>query len=371
MISADSHVIEPPELYTERMARWGDRAPHVVRDADGNDWWYVDGHRTNSFAGGSQTGRRFDDPGALVLADRFDNVRTAAYDPERYADENLTDGVEGSVLYPTQQMQHYAVRNRELVDDACRAYNSWLAEFCAARPDRLRGLAALNVDDPATAAAELARARRLGLAGALIPVGLPTGDTYADRKFDILWAAAVDHDCPLSLHIGTYRANPARAKAPVIPGAQLASPKPAQTAFATADHWIRQSLADLIYSGVFERHPALAVVSAEHEIGWLAFFAERLDYTYTQRATKGLRFGDQRLPSDFLRTNVWVQFCEDPLVCSAIEAVGPDRVLWGSDYPHSEGLFPHSQRVVADRLGALDASERERITATNARGLYW
>ena len=370
MISADSHVIEPPAVWTDRLGEWGDKAPHVRRDDDGNDWWYVDGHRTNSFAGGTQTGRRFADPDTLVLADRFENVRTGAYDPDRYVGENLTDGVTASVLYPTQQMQHYAVRNTALVDATCRAYNDWLAEFCGTHPDRLRGVAALNVDDIDVAAAELERAVGLGLAAGLIPVGLPSGRTYADPAFDRLWAAAVHVDVPLSLHIGTYRASPDRQKAPVIPGSQSATPKPAQTSFATADYWVRQALGDLVFSGVFERHPRLRVVSAEHEVGWLPFFVERMDYTYTQRATKGHRFGDGAVPSDFVRANVWAQFCEDPMASAVAQAIGSDRLLWGSDYPHSEGLFPRSRAVFAARTADLDDAARDRIATANASALY-
>jgi predicted TIM-barrel fold metal-dependent hydrolase len=177
-------------------------------------------------------------------------------------------------------------------------------------------------------------------------------------------------DVPLSLHIGTYRANPRRDAAPVIPGAQSASAKPAQTGFATADHWVRQALGDMIFSGVFERFPALRVVSAEHEVGWLPFFVERMDYTYTQRATKGLRFANGALPSDFVRLNVWVQFCEDPSAAAVAQSVGSDRVLWGSDYPHSEGLFPKSREVFADRTSPLDDVARERIGTHNAAALY-
>ena len=370
MISADSHLIEPPMVWTDRLVEWGDKAPHVRRDGDGNDWWYVDGHRTNSFAGGTQTGRRFADPDALVLADRFENVRTGAYEPDRYVSENLTDGVTASVLYPTQQMQHYAVRNTALVDATCRAYNDWLAEFCGAQPDRLRGVAALNVDDIEVAAAELERAAGLGLAAGLIPVGLPSGRTYADPAFDRLWAAAVHVDVPLSLHIGTYRASPERQKAPVIPGSQSATPKPAQTSFATADYWVRQALGDLVFSGVFERHPRLRVVSAEHEVGWLPFFVERMDYTYTQRATKGHRFASGARPSDFVRANVWAQFCEDPMASTVAHAIGSDRLLWGSDYPHSEGLFPRSREVFAARTADLDDAARNRIATENAAALY-
>ncbi len=125
-------MIEPPSVWTDRLtAEWGDRAPRVARTDDGNDWWFVDGHRTNSFAGGTQTGRRFEDPNALVLADRFEHVRPAAYDPQAYAAENVADGVAGSVLYPTQQLQHYAVRNAPPVTATSRAYTECLADFRA------------------------------------------------------------------------------------------------------------------------------------------------------------------------------------------------------------------------------------------------
>jgi predicted TIM-barrel fold metal-dependent hydrolase len=278
--------------------------------------------------------------------------------------------VVASILYPTQQMQHYAVRNTALVDATCRVYNDWLAEFTKVHPQRLRGVAALNVDDVETAAVELERAANLGLAAGLIPVGLPAGRTYADPAFDRLWAVAVAVDAPLSLHIGTYRANPARHAAPVIPGAQTATAKPAQTGFATADHWVRQALGDIIFSGVFERFPALRIVSAEHEVGWLPFFVERMDYTYTQRATKGYRFAAQVLPSDFVRKNIWAQFCEDPSAAAVARSIGSERMLWGSDYPHSEGLFPHSRDVFAGLTAGLDAADQKRIATENASQLY-
>ena len=292
--------------------RFGDGAPCVRRDDDGTDWWWVGGQRTNSFAGGSQAGRRFENAGALVLADSIDNVRDEVWTPARYVSDNLADGIGASVLYPTQQMQHYAVRDSALVSATCRVYNDWLADFCQAEPTRLRGIAALNADDAEEAAAEVYRVAGLGLAGALLPVGLPHGHSYADPRFEPVWRAAEETGLPLSFHIGTYRANPSRDRAVVIAGTQTAVARPVQSAFANADSYVRTVLADVIFTGVLERHPGLRVVSAEHEIGWLAHFVERMDYTYTQRATRGHRFADAALPSDFVSRQVWVQFCEDP-----------------------------------------------------------
>jgi predicted TIM-barrel fold metal-dependent hydrolase len=119
-----------------------------------------------------------------------------------------------------------------------------------------------------------------------------------------------------------------------------------------------------------ERFPRLRIVSAEHEVGWLPFFVERMDYTYTQRATKGHRFAAGVLPSDFVRQNVWAQFCEDPTAAAVAQSIGSGRILWGSDYPHSEGLFPHSRDVFADRTATLDSAARQRIATDNAAQLY-
>lgn len=370
VVSADSHVIEPPDAYASMRAAWGDRAPVVRRGDDGNDWWWVDGQRTNSFAGGSQPGKRHDDPDSLVLADVVENVHAEVWSPERYVADNLADGVGASVLYGTQQLQHYAVRNTPLVSATCRAYNDWLADYTSADRDRLVGLACLNVDDPAEAAGELERAVGRGLRGAFVPVGLPHGRTYADPAYEVLWSRAEALDVPLSLHIGTYRANPERMKAAVIAGAQLDTAKPVQTAFTNADNYVRTAIADMIFSGVLERHPTLRLVSAEHEVAWLPHFVERMDHTYTQRGTRGHRFVDGALPSDFVRRQVFVQFCEDPYVGATVGQVGAANLLWGGDYPHSEGTYPHSRALVERLLAGCTDDQRRRITVDNAARLY-
>jgi len=370
MMSADSHVIEPPDLYVPLNDEFGDRAPHVRRADNGTDWWWVGGERTNSFAGGSQAGRRFEDAGSLVLADSIDNVRESIWTPDRYVEENLFDGVGASVLYPTQQLQHYAVRDTPLVSATCRVYNDWLASFCAAVPSRLRGIAALNIDDPAEAAAELERAAGLGLAGGLIPVGLPHGHTYADPRYEPLWAAAESTDLPLSLHIGTYRADPTKRKAVAIAGAQRADHRPVQSAFANADGYVRSVLADLIFSGVLERHPGLRIVSAEHEVGWFAHFVDRMDHTYTERATRGHRFADGARPSDFTNRQVWVQFSEDPIAAAMIAELGESKMMWGGDYPHSEGTYPRSREITARILERCSDATRTAVLTSNAAALY-
>ena len=180
MISSDSHVVEPPDLWTERMDRaFKDRAPRVVAESDG-DWWMIDGTRGNSFQGGAQVGKRFEHAEDLRPAARFSEVRPGAYQPAEFLRENEEDGIWGSVIYPTAGLQLYMVPDLPLLSACFRAYNDWLVEFCQAAPERLRGIAMINVEDVDEAVRELTRTRRLGLAGGMITVA-PTEDRSYDH----------------------------------------------------------------------------------------------------------------------------------------------------------------------------------------------
>ena len=238
MISSDSHVIEPPDLWAERMdADLARPGPRVVREADG-DWWYVDGYKTMSFLG-IQTGDRFDgDPDSLRTSATFAEVRPAAYDPAAYLSENEQDGVWASVLYPSQGLVIYCVPVTDVVTAAMHAYNDWLADFCSEDTTRLKGIAMINVDDPDEGAAELERCRRLGLCGALITVAPPARLPYRAAAYERFWATAEDLDMPLSLHVGTDRADPELGRAAFRLDVKNVPP----SAFVNKDFQVRQAL---------------------------------------------------------------------------------------------------------------------------------
>lgn len=363
MLSSDSHVVEPPDLWTERMSpQFRDRAPRVVREDDG-DWWYVDGYRTNSFQGGAQPGLRFDNPEELKPAAQFDEVRPGAYQPEAHLQENETDGIYGSVLYPTEGLLLFSVPDSKLVSDIFRAYNDWIAEFCSGYTDRLKGIAMINLDDVLEGVTELSRARKLGLAGGMISVDPPESKPYDHPDYEPFWAAAQDLDMPLSLHIATNR--PSADKWEAFRGI-----KP--SVFANADHWVRLSLGHMIFAGVFERYPQLRVGSVEHELSWVPHFIDRLDYTYTQRAHRDgwIRFKSDALPSDFFRRQVFLSFQEDALGIRDRELIGVDNLMWGSDYPHTESTFPRSQDILDHILADVPVEERRQITRSNVERLY-
>jgi predicted TIM-barrel fold metal-dependent hydrolase len=364
LLSSDTHIIEPPDLWTSRIAaQFRDRAPHVVTDGD-TEWWIVDGHRTLSFAGGAQTGDRFERPRDLRTGARFTQVRPGGYQPHEHLADNEQDGVYGSVLYPTEGLLVYTVADGPLLSAACRAYNDWLAEFCRAAPGRLKGVAMLNCDDVDEAVTELARTRDLGLAGAMIPTAAPPERPYSSPDYDRLWAAACDLQVPLSLHLGANRRGAGGVES------DLAAIRPSY--FTVCEHSVKVSLADLIFAGVFDRFPSLRVGTVEHELGWIPFFLDRLDYTYTQRQgnSRYYRYRTAEVPSDFFARNIFASFQDDDLGVRERHRIGIDSLCWGSDYPHTESTFPRSREIMSARLADVPQGEQDQIVFGNAARLY-
>ena len=123
LISSDSHVYEPQDLWTTRMdAKVRDRAPRIIRQEDG-DWWYCDGRKVAGTGAGSQTGRRFEHPDELSRTDRFEHVRRGGYIPEERLKDMEHDGVAAEVVYPTIGFLLYnMVEDRQLLSACFTAY---------------------------------------------------------------------------------------------------------------------------------------------------------------------------------------------------------------------------------------------------------
>ena len=231
-------------------------------------------------------------------------------------------------------------------------------------PRRIKGIAMLNVDDLKSSIDELERCAKLGFVGAMVTVYPPEARAYDSPEYEPLWATAEDLGIPLSLHIGTNRA---------APGQDLSSPDTVRPAFFTnVDHWVRMSLADMIFSGVFERYPKLQVGAIEMELSWVPHFLDRLDYTYTQRipGSSWHRFKEDMLPSDYFHRNVFLGFQEDALGIRDRHIIGVDNLLWGSDYPHVESTFPRSREILEEILVDCTEEERARIVGGNAVRIY-
>jgi predicted TIM-barrel fold metal-dependent hydrolase len=369
LLSSDSHIVEPPDLWPGRGGALADRMPRVQSTDDG-EWWIVDGYKTMSFLG-TQTGDRFaGDPDRLRTSGSFDEVRPAAYDPRRYLDENETDHVWGSVIYPSQGLVLFSVPVTDVVTTAMAVYNDWLADFCSEDTGRLKGVAMLNLDDVQAAVRELERCRERGLCGALITVLPPSWQPFRSDVYEPLWAAAEDLEVPLSLHVATDRADPRVGAGAFRLDVKHVPP----SMFVNSDFQVRQTLAELIFSGVFERHPRLRVGSVEHELGWIPFFLDRMDYVYTDRPRRGpewKRFRDADvLPSDFFRQHVFASFQEDPHGLRLLDVLGRDTPTWGSDYPHTESTFPRSREIVDSVVADLTDEDAWAVSAGTCAALY-
>ena len=365
IISSDSHVVEPPDLWATRIdPDLRNRAPFMVQEGD-NDQWYVEGNlKVGALGLVTLAGTRFQAPEEITLRGSYGALRPGGYDPREHIKDMETDGVHGELLYPSIGLFLFKVADSQLLSAICRTYNDWLAEFCNEYPDRLKGIAMLNVDDIQAGIEELERCAKMGLAGAMISL-YPSPDKLYDRPdYEPFWAAAQDLDMPISLHTATQRPGPLQ------PGLDTASSQTA-TFRANIDFWVRCSLSDIIYSGVFERYPRLKVSAVEFELSWVPYFLRMLDYVYIERQEQAsYRFKNDMMPSDFFHTNVYLSFQEDDLGIQMRHIIGVDSLMWGSDYPHAESTWPRSQEILEEMLGGVPEDEKSKIAGGNAARLY-
>ncbi len=244
ILSSDSHVFEPPDLWMSRIDRaFRERAPRMQR-IDGADQIIIEKDQFLSGIGLiSNAGARFEAPETISGSGRFEDVPRGGYDPEQHLADMRLDGVAGEVLYPSQGLFYFRVPDTPLMSAIFRAYNDWLAEFCQTDPARLKGIAMVNVDDVGEGVRELERAARMGLAGAMITEYPLEDRRYDQPEYEPFWAAAQSLGMPLSLHTATKRQGKIR-------GAGARTLRDASSR-ATKAFYPALSMCDMIFSGVF------------------------------------------------------------------------------------------------------------------------
>lgn len=363
ILSSDSHVFEPPDLWTRRIDEaFRTRAPHIQR-LGGADHLFVDNQPLSGIGLISNAGARFENPATISGAGRFEDVHQGGYDPDQHLRDMRLDGIAGEVLYPSQGLFFFKIQDGQLMSAIFRTYNDWLAEFCRTDPARLKGIAMINLDDIQEGVRELQRTAKLGFAGAMISE-FPHEERRYDRpEYESLWAAAQDLNMPLSLHTATRRQGKIRgAGEKTIYDASSRSTKVFYPAM---------SMCDMIFSGVFERYPDLKIVIVEFELSWVPHLLSTMDYTYRERHEEALvRFKDGMRPSDFFHRNVFLSFQEDDIGIRLRDVIGVDNIMWGSDYPHSESTFPRSREILEQILAGVPENERARIVGENTARLY-
>jgi predicted TIM-barrel fold metal-dependent hydrolase len=326
----------------------------------------LDGQQVGTLGAVMQAGQRFEDPSQIDFLGIWDDVRKGAYDPHAMIVENEQDGIWGSALQPSQGLFWYRVPDSRLLSEICRVYNDWIADFCKPYPERLKGIAMLNLDDPDEGAAELERVAKMGLVGSFIPVAPRPDKPYNDPAYDRLWAVAEELKHPLLLHIGTPRdgipANEFTMDVTELTGAGR----------STTDYWVRYSLGSMVFAGVFDKFPGLRIGSVEHEAAWIPHWLKQMDFTYVERPvfTKGWKSAEGLMPSDYWKRNMFVEFMEDDLGVQLRDRIGVENMLWGSDYPHAEATFPRSQQFLGRMFAGVPEADLRKITSDNAAKMF-
>jgi predicted TIM-barrel fold metal-dependent hydrolase len=369
LISADSHVNEPPNLWVERIDKaFRNRAPRIeVREGDGKNQAYfiLEGMPPIHLAQGLGAGRKPEELPAFFGNFTYEDARAGGWDPaERVKDMDI-DGVEADVIYTTLGFRQFWLKDAAFQRACFRVYNDWLAEYCSYAPKRLFGLALISLYDIAEAAKELRRCAAQGLKGAMIWCSPPEDQPYSSPTYDSFWAEAQELNMPLSLHAVTGVGPHSQATRV----GQPTGPLDRYVRSAAAGEEVKQSLAVLIFSGVLERFPRLQIVSAENEAGWVPFFLSRVDNTYGR--DRYLHPVPLKMkPSEYFQRQVYATFINDPLGVVNRQFVGVDNLMWSSDYPHTVSTWPNSQEVVARFFQGVPEDEKSKIVRENAIKLY-
>jgi predicted TIM-barrel fold metal-dependent hydrolase len=367
VISADSHVLEPPDLWTRGLAatRFADRAPRIVETpaataatGDVLQHFLIDGLEPQPVSLPGAAGKASEE---LRERGTFGDARAGGWDlTARLADQDI-DGVDAEVLYPSISMSLTHIADVDYQLACTRAYNDWLAQLCAGSPDRVAGLALVPAVDVASAVNEVVRAHELGLRGVLLP-GRPAKGHYAEARFDALWRECAQRDLPVSFHIA-LTGDP-------LGDPMLGSGIRMMTVMSVVQA-MQQTLSLFVFGGVFERHPELALVSAEHDAGWVAHYAYRLDQLFERhRHWLGPDIELGRRPSEYIATNAYFTFQKDPVAVETRARVGVTQLMWASDYPHSDSTWPHSRKVIERDFEGVSDADLELLVGGNAARVY-
>ena len=354
VVSADSHVVEPFDLWVKPLgARYGDRVPHLVDRFEGRPGNYF-------FCG--REACLVDELVASSEKDRVEDLVRAGYDPAFRMKLIEADGVAAEVVNATWTLYVMRIEDGELRRACCAVFNDWIAEYCAHDPKRMIGVAMVPIDDVDWGIAEMTRVAKKGLRGVMIATNPPEGvRPYRDRRYDRFWAAAQELDLPVTLHIVT-----GRVRDPVTYHGEDERgevPRSFIELFAEAGPVLAS---DFIFGGVFDRFPQLKLVVSEYEASWIPHFRFRLDRIERFPGLPAL----QKRARDYLRENIYLGIVNDPLAAGMRHEIGVDRIMWGSDFPHPPCTYPNTHAVLDRILAGVPAEEQQQIVADNVVKLY-
>ena len=385
MISVDDHVMEPKDLWQRELpASLRDVAPRVSREKV--KLAFIGGHY--GFERGAEDGQWCDiwlyedlvvptgllhAPAGIPRSEQrnvaaiYEDFRPGTYDQaERLADMDVNH-VDAAINYPNIfprfAGQGFAERNdKDLALQCLRIYNDWMIdEWCGgAGKGRLVPLTLIPLWDPKLAAEEVRRCAAKGsyaIAFSENPAKLGFATMYSG-DWDVLFEACVETDTSVSMHIGSSSSMPTTS-----------DDAPLATSMSLYAQNAQDSLCDWVFSGTLQRFPDLTIAYAESQVGWMPFQLERMDEVWKD-GRAGVEGG--LAPSEQVRGRVYGCVFDDLVGLKWREDVGIDNILFETDYPHSDGTFPHSRKIARELFAAagMNAEECTKVLRTNAIKAY-
>jgi len=377
VISTDNHINEPPTVYVDRVpARFKDKAPRIMRAADGGDGWSYDGSQPKAGFGlgvtGAMTKQNYKE--YKLGGIKWEEVPEGNYDGAAHIKANELDGVDAAAIYPAAVDGANRLADRELALACIRAYNDWLIDdFCSADPRRLLSLAYIPVDDPIeVAVAEAERVIEKGAKGLYLP--LPKEIGYHDPMYDPIWKVATQGRVPVTMHrpggTGVSRREMpaswggAEATIYMAPGMNIVGI--VQKFFCCIN-----PISNMIFTGVFERFPDLHFIAGEVNCGWVPELAALMDQEF-ERQRWWAHPPFETMPSTYLGRNVFVTMLDDYVGARFANQDPPTArtAMFSSDYPHSTTLWPNSQEIIAKMTEGMSPELKHDILAGNAVRAY-
>jgi predicted TIM-barrel fold metal-dependent hydrolase len=363
--SGDSHYMEPPDLYNRLPAHLQDKMPKTVRDEErGVEVITVDGQSFERAIPRPMTPETWLRNAAMPAGEDRDEEpgqqrAPGAMDPVLRLADLDQEGIWAEAIYPSLGTWTFNIRTPEIVREGCRISNDFYSDFQRQSP-RYVVAASIPLLDLADTVKEIKRASDMGFRLGFFPVKPPTEMApWHHDEWKPLWAALEENGMVLGFHIGTEPVDPTGRI-----GLYHRGPGGAILNYVETTYGGQRAVSQLIASGALDRHPDLRVLVSEGGATWGPFLADRMDEAHRQHGA-AVRPRLSKLPSEFLYTQVYASFQHDRSAVLANHAMGWQNVMWGSDYPHYEGTYGHTQKTLHELFDDVpaDVSHRIRIGA--------
>jgi predicted TIM-barrel fold metal-dependent hydrolase len=349
VIDADGHVFEPDWIWERYLEpRFVDRRPRLIRDARGTTRYLLEGLTIPP-----GEGRGAWAPEGIMEASLH---REGGVDPKLRLVDMDEEGIDVAILFGTFGLALW-IAPEDLSPALCRAYNDWMADYCGTDASRLKATAALPLCSIEASVVEARRAvEELGCVALTLPVNI-LGRNPDDPEIFPLYELAQELDVPITFHAG---------------GGRFAEDR-FTDAYATAHTVcfpmdILFGLTTVLCGGVLERFPTLRVAMLEAGCGFLPYYLERLDEHFEKRAGE---MPITRPPGETFAEGRCLLSCEpeEKSLAFVTDAVGADKIVYASDYPHWDCEFPNSVRAISQRK-ELSAEVKRAILYENSKRLF-